>query len=106
MPFVRVGSTDIHFVTKGAGPALVFVHGFGGCAQGWYQQVEHFSSDFTVYAYDSVNHGHSSLSPVDEREPDRADELEGFLAALGIERPIVAGNSMGALTLLRWAVRH
>jgi pimeloyl-ACP methyl ester carboxylesterase len=29
-----------------------------------------------------------------------------FLQALGLERPIIAGNSMGALTALRWAVRH
>ena len=106
MPFVRVGDTDVHYVTKGSGRPLVFVHGYGGCAQGWYQQVEAFAPDYTVYAYDSVNHGHSSLSPADEPEPDRADELEGFLAALGIERPILAGNSMGALTVLRWAVRH
>jgi pimeloyl-ACP methyl ester carboxylesterase len=106
VPFVRVGSTDVHYVTKGSGPPLVFIHGFGGCAQAWYQQLEAFSSAFTVFAYDSVNHGHSSLSPEGEPEPDRADELEGFLAALGIERPVLAGNSMGALTLLRWATRH
>jgi pimeloyl-ACP methyl ester carboxylesterase len=53
-----------------------------------------------------VNHGHSSNSPRDEEEPDRADELEAVLTALGIERPIIAGNSMGGNTLLRWAIRH
>jgi pimeloyl-ACP methyl ester carboxylesterase len=106
MPFVRAGETDIHYVAKGSGPPMVFVHGFGGCAQGWYQQLEAFAAEHTVYAYDSVNHGHSSLSPEGSPEPDRADELEQVLAALGIERPILAGNSMGALTLLRWAVRH
>lgn len=106
MPFVQVGETDIHYVTAGSGPPMVFVHGYGGCAQGWYQQLEELASTHTVFAYDSVNHGHSSLSPAGEPEPDRADELEGFLAALGIEQPVLAGNSMGALTLLRWAARH
>ena len=106
MPFVRVGETDIHYVTKGSGPPLVFIHGFGGCAQGWYQQIEDLATDHTVFAYDSVNHGHSTNSPAGEPEPDRADELEGFLAALGIDRPVLAGNSMGALTILRWASRH
>jgi pimeloyl-ACP methyl ester carboxylesterase len=43
---------------------------------------------------------------VDEPEPDRADDLEGFLDALTLTRPIIAGNFMGALTLLRWAVSH
>jgi pimeloyl-ACP methyl ester carboxylesterase len=106
MPFAQVGQSDIHYVTAGRGQPLVFIHGFGGCAQGWYQQIEAFADEYQVFAYDSVNHGHSTNSPAGQPEPDRADELEGFLAALGIERPILAGNSMGALTLLRWATRH
>jgi pimeloyl-ACP methyl ester carboxylesterase len=106
MPWTQVGSTDIHYVEAGSGPPLVFLHGFGSCAEAWYQQAAAFASDFRVVAFDSVNHGHSSNSPRDEPEPDRADELEGFLTALGIERPILAGNSMGALTVLRWAARH
>jgi pimeloyl-ACP methyl ester carboxylesterase len=76
------------------------------CAEAWFQQFEAFSPYFRVLAYDSVNHGHSANSPRDQPEPDRADELEGFLQALGLTRPIIAGNSMGALTALRWAVRH
>jgi pimeloyl-ACP methyl ester carboxylesterase len=106
MSWVSVAGTDIHYVEAGSGPPLVFLHGFGSCAEAWHQQFEALSSRFRVVAYDSVNHGHSSCSPRDEPEPDRADELEGFLAALEIERPILAGNSMGALTILRWATRH
>lgn len=106
MPWTQVGSTDIHYVEAGSGPPLVFLHGFGSCAEAWHQQAAAFAPRFRVIAYDSVNHGHSSNSPRDQAEPDRADELDGFLAALAIERPILAGNSMGALTVLRWAVRH
>ena len=106
MPWTQVGSTDIHYVEAGSGPPLVFLHGFGSCAEAWHQQGAAFAARFRVIAYDSVNHGHSSNSPRGEPEPDRAGELDGFLTALGIERPILAGNSMGALTLLRWAVRH
>jgi pimeloyl-ACP methyl ester carboxylesterase len=106
MPWTEVRGTDIHYVEAGSGTPLVFLHGFGSCAEAWFQQVAAFSPRFRVIAYDSVNHGHSSNSPRGEPEPDRADELEGFLTALGIGRPVLAGNSMGALTLLRWAVRQ
>jgi len=106
MPWIEVGGTDIYYVEEGAGQPLVFLHGMSSCGEAWFQQFAAFSDRYRVIAYDSVNHGHSSNSPRDEPEPDRADELEGFLAALGIERPILAGNSMGAGTLLRWAVRH
>src|SRR6202020_808168 len=71
-----------------------------------FQQFEVFAPHLRVIAYDSVNHGHSANSPRDQPEPDRADELEGFLQALGLERPVIAGNSMGALTTIRWAARH
>jgi pimeloyl-ACP methyl ester carboxylesterase len=106
MGFVEILGTDVHYIEAGDGPPMLFLHGSGSCAEAWYQQFDTFSHRYRVIAYDSVNHGHSSNSPVGEPEPDRADELERFLDALGIERPVIAGNSMGALTLLRWAVRN
>lgn len=106
MTWVTVGETDIHYMEQGSGQPIVFLHGNSSCAEAWFQQFESFSGPYRCIAYDSVNHGLSSNSPRDVAEPDRADELEGFLAALGIERPILAGNSMGANTILRWAARH
>ncbi|MBE0609070.1 MAG: alpha/beta hydrolase [Dehalococcoidia bacterium] len=106
MPWIEVGGTDIYYVEEGKGQPLVFLHGMSSCGEAWFQQFAHFSDRYRCIAYDSVNHGHSSNSPHDEDEPNRADELEGFLAAMGIEQPILAGNSMGANTIIRWAVRH
>jgi len=106
MPWIEVNGTDIYYVEEGRGQELVLLHGNSSCAEAWFQQFAHFRGRFRVIAYDSVNHGHSSNSARDEEEPDRTDELEGFLAALGIVRPILAGNSMGGNTLLRWAARH
>jgi pimeloyl-ACP methyl ester carboxylesterase len=106
MAWVRAGDSDVHVIEAGAGQPLLFLHGFGSCAEAWHRQIDVFSARCRVIAYDSVNHGHSSVSPDGAPEPDRADELELVLAALGVDRPIVAGNSMGALTTLRWATRH
>ena len=106
MAFVEVDGRDVHYVERGDGPTIVFLHGFGSCAQAWYQQFAVLAERYRCVAYDSVNHGHSANSPAGQPEPDRAGELEGFLAALGISEPILAGNSMGALTLLRWSTRH
>jgi pimeloyl-ACP methyl ester carboxylesterase len=106
MPWVQVGATDIYYQEAGEGQPLVFLHGMSSCGEAWFQQFEVFAPHLRVIAYDSVNHGHSANSPRDQPEPDRADELEGFLQALGLERPVIAGNSMGALTTIRWAARH
>jgi pimeloyl-ACP methyl ester carboxylesterase len=106
MPWLELDDSDIYYVEEGQGQPLVFLHGMSSCGEAWWQQFEHFRDRFRVIAYASVNHGHSSNSSRDHEEPDRADELEAVLAALGIERPIIAGNSMGGNTLLRWAIRH
>jgi pimeloyl-ACP methyl ester carboxylesterase len=106
MPWIEVGGTDIYYQEEGSGQALVFLHGNSSCGEAWFQQFAAFRDRFRVIAYDSVNHGHSSNSPRGEEEPDRADELQAFLEAMGIERPVLAGNSMGGDTILRWAARH
>ena len=106
MAWVDVLGNDIYYVEAGSGPPLVFLPGMSSCAEAWWQQFDFFADRYRVVAYDSVNHGHSSNSPVDQPEPDRTDELEAFLAALAIERPVLAGNSMGGATILRWAARH
>jgi pimeloyl-ACP methyl ester carboxylesterase len=106
MPWIDVLGSDLYYVEVGTGQPLVFLHGMSSCGEAWFQQFEYFGKRYRCIAYDSINHGHSANSARDADEPDRADELEGFLAALGIERPILAGNSMGANTLLRWAARH
>lgn len=106
MPWVNVNRYDIRYVEQGSGQPMVFLHGNSSCSVAWERQFEEFAQDFRCIAYDSVNHGMSANSPRDEDEPDRADELEGFLAALGIERPILVGNSMGGNTALRYGVRH
>lgn len=106
MAWVEILGQDIYYVEAGEGQPMVFLHGMSSCSEAWWQQFEHFAGKYHVYAYDSVNHGHSSNSPRDEDEPDRTDELEAFLAALDIDRPILAGNSMGGATILRWAARH
>ena len=106
MPWTQVGPTDIHYEDRGNGTPLVFIHGALSSAETWYRQVERFSKDYRVLAYDSVNHGLSSNSPRDEPEPDRADELDGFLRAVGADQPILAGQSMGGMTIIRWATRH
>src|SRR5206468_6844132 len=59
MPFVSVLGNDVHYIDEGDGQSVVFIHGFGGCAEGWYQQMEALSPRYRVLAYDSVNHGHS-----------------------------------------------
>lgn len=106
MAWLEVLGNDLYYVEAGSGQPLIFLHGMSSCGEAWWQQFDHFARHYRVIAYDSVNHGHSSNSPRGEPETDRTDELEAVLEALAIDQPILAGNSMGGATILRWAARH
>jgi pimeloyl-ACP methyl ester carboxylesterase len=60
-----------------------------------------------VVAYDARGHGRSSPAPepASYTYPQLADDLEAVMDALGIERAVLAGASMGAHTLLALALR-
>jgi pimeloyl-ACP methyl ester carboxylesterase len=61
-----------------------------------------------VVAYDA--RGHGSSTPAPRRDAygyeDLAADLEALLDAGGLERPVLAGASMGAHTVLRFALRR
>jgi pimeloyl-ACP methyl ester carboxylesterase len=106
MPFLSVNSSDIFYTDHGSGDPIVLLHGrsaSGGC---WDWHIPHLARNNRVIAYDSVNHGFSSNSPADEEQPNLVDELDAVLDALGIDHPILIGQSMGTMTSLRWATRY
>lgn len=65
-------------------------------------------SGLCTIAYDARGHGHSTPAP----DPSAygyerlADDLLSVLDALGIDRAVLAGASMGAHTIARFALRH
>lgn len=106
MPFLQINSSDIFYTDHGTGEPVVLLHGRAASGACWDWHIPHLAKKYRVIAYDSVNHGFSANSPEGQDEPNRVDELEAVLRALGIDRPVLIGQSMGAMTSLRWATRH
>jgi pimeloyl-ACP methyl ester carboxylesterase len=87
----------------GSGPPLVLLHGVGHRRQAWNAVLDLLTPHRTVIAVDLPGHGESPPLTADGRPPVRvmAEEIIGFFGELGLERPHVAGNSLGgALALL------
>ena len=104
---VEVGGLRIAFEQVGQGPPLVLLHGFVGDGPGtWRDQLETLSDEFTVIAWDAPGAGRSSATPESFRLPDYADCLAGFMRALGLARPYVAGLSFGGALALEFYRRH
>ena len=106
MDRVQLGSLSIAFERLGEGPPLLLLHGGVSDHREWRRQLDDLSDEFTVLAWDAPGCGGSSDPPVDFLMPDYADCLAGFVEALGLERPHVAGLSFGGTLALELYRRH
>jgi pimeloyl-ACP methyl ester carboxylesterase len=98
-------SLSINYHREGEGPTLVLLHGVGHHWQAWEPVIERLSGEFDVIACDTPGFGRSAALPA-SIEPTIAayvDAFEWFFAELGLERPHVAGNSMGGAIALELA---
>jgi len=102
---VEVGGLRIAYRREGAGPPVVFLHGFFGDHRVWRRQFE-LADEYTVVAWDAPGCGASSIPPERFRIADYAEVLAGFVGELGLGRPHMVGNSFGGTLALQLAVRH
>lgn len=105
------GGVSLHVETYGPrdAPPIVLVHGWMCSAKFWRLQVHDLAKDHHVVAYDLRGHGESGTPKDGDWSLDRlADDLEAVLvAAVGDERPaLLAGHSLGAMTIAAWAGRY
>lgn len=94
------------FDRTGSGPPLVLVHGIGSRRGVWDPVVPRLAAERDVLAVDLPGFGDSLLLPAGTTPSVAAfvDALVAWWTELGIERPHVAGNSLGggiALELAR-----
>jgi pimeloyl-ACP methyl ester carboxylesterase len=101
-------SISINYHREGDGPPLVLLHGVGHHWQAWRPVIELLSGEFDVIACDSPGFGSSPPLPsgIEPTIPAYVDAFEWFFAELGLERPHVAGNSMGGAIALELARRR
>jgi pimeloyl-ACP methyl ester carboxylesterase len=86
---------------------LVLLHGIGSGAASWVQQFEVLGATRRVLAWDAPGYGAST--PVAAESPnavDYATVLNGWLDALGIERCVLLGHSLGAIIAGAFAVAY
>ncbi|MEU2059804.1 alpha/beta hydrolase [Streptomyces sp. NPDC013455] len=87
-------------------PPVVLSHGWTCSTAFWAAQIRDLATDHRVIAYDQRGHGRSPASPACTTDA-LADDLEAVLAATLApgEKAIVAGHSMGGMTVMAAAGR-
>jgi pimeloyl-ACP methyl ester carboxylesterase len=89
------------------GVPLLFLHGFGNEAHIWDDFAPVVAPYYRTLALDHRGHGDSSWDPNLRYEHDAmVDDLEFVTAALGIERLVLIGHSLGGRIATLFAGRH
>ncbi len=100
---VTVDGVRLAYEDAGAGPPVVCLHAIGHDASDFASLRARLSSRHRVVALDWPGQGRSGA----DRTPASATRYErllaGFLDALGIEKAVVVGNSIGGAAAIRFA---
>ena len=106
MPKARVNGIDIHYIERGEGTPLLAVHGFQNSHFSFTPLIDWLGARFRVYALDLRGHGDSDKPRGPYTIQTFADDVVGFLDALGIERADYLGHSMGGRTGTMVGIQH
>ena len=98
MPYIeREKGVRIHYNHYGKGFPLVFLHGFSANAWLWAYQAPILAHQYHCVVIEARGHGLSSKPLTGYSIQDMAADDAAVLAALGIDRAILVGNSMGGM---------
>lgn len=106
--FLALGHHRIHYVEQGRGRPILFLHGLGG-------QLHHFrhtlfdqlGGDFHLVAIDRPGSGYSARpAEFSGSLTEQARLVRDFIAAKGLERPLIVGHSLGGAVALALALDH
>jgi pimeloyl-ACP methyl ester carboxylesterase len=93
---VRVDGRATRYLEAGSGRPLVLIHAFPFSADMWRTQLEHVPEGWQMIAPDLQGFGGTARRSGDgPTMGDFARDIEGLLDALGIDRAVIGGLSMG-----------
>ena len=105
---VVVDGFRLHLLDWGGdGPALLFLHGGALTAHTWDFVCRELRDRHRCLALDQRGHGDSEWSPeLDYGVDAHVRDIAGVVAALGLEGPVLIGQSLGAINALGVAAAH
>ncbi|WP_299789178.1 alpha/beta hydrolase [uncultured Marivita sp.] len=106
--FLDVNGTQVHYVSKGAGPDIVLIHGASGNLRDFtFSLVDKLADRYRVTAFDRPGLGYTErVNPNGTSITEQANLLADASEQLGLRKPIVMGQSYGGAVALAWAVHR
>ncbi len=106
--FLDLDGERLHVLDKGAGAAVVMIHGLGGEMENFtHSLVDRLCKDFRVVVFDRPGSGYSTRSvECSAGVRAQADMLAKAIRALKLDCPLVVGHSFGGAVALAIALDH
>jgi pimeloyl-ACP methyl ester carboxylesterase len=108
--FLTVEGVRLHYQELGTGYPVICIHGAGPGASAesnFKLNTPAFSEKFRVILYDMPQYGKSAKVVLTEpRLKYNARILDGFMAAVGIDKAHIVGNSMGGQVAMRFGIDY
>ena len=105
--FITTYGIKIHYKRLGIGkPPMVFCHGITDNCDGMLRLAEHVVPSYDAILIDARGHGLSDKPEHGYTADHHAEDIHAIVTALGLEKPILYGHSMGARTVTRFAAKY
>ncbi|MBW2992176.1 alpha/beta hydrolase [Candidatus Woesearchaeota archaeon] len=104
--FINIDNTKIHYIVRGKGQPLIFLHGIFLDTGAYKELFEILSRNFTVYGIDLPAHGKSGDFKGSASIEQYSDLIEKFVSELKIKNPVIFGYSAGGLIAILYASRN
>lgn len=105
--FIVINGIRTYFYEAGAGPPIVFVHGWALDSSYWRAQVDYLAQrNYRAVAYDYRGAGKSAGGETRFNTAKLANDLATLIEALELKRPVVCGHSFGGAIIRAYAVKN
>jgi len=97
---------EIAYFDQGEGQPIIFIHGLGSYAPAWKNNIEGLQENFRCIALDLPGYGKSSKGKYEASMTYYATIVKNFMQALGLEKAVLAGHSMGGQIAMTTALAY
>ncbi len=106
MSMIVIDNQTVHYEVFGRGRPVLFLHGWMGSWRYWYPTIEQVEKKYRAYSFDFWGFGESRRKNTSENIHNYSRQVIRFLDALGIDRVLLVGHSMGGMVALKTALDH
>jgi pimeloyl-ACP methyl ester carboxylesterase len=104
----KVNGVELYYEIHGQGDWLVLAHEFSGGYKSWQPQVDALGQHHRVLVYNNRGYPPSTVptDPAAYSQEHSIEDLRQLLEHAGVERPVLAGFSMGGSIVLNFGLAY